>query len=103
MRWMSRNDRRVKKILDQRDYHQWFAWYPVRLTSDTEEFGEIVWLETVNRRLEWVTIEWMPKKEEYNEALRKAKSWPWKNRKRYIYKDLTDIIVEEHNKNIQSK
>jgi len=103
MRWMSRNDRRVKKILNQRDYHQWFAWYPVRLTSDTEEFGEIVWLETVNRRLEWVTIGWMPKKEEYNEALRKAKLWPWKNRKRYIYKDLTDIIVEEHNKNIQSK
>ncbi len=30
-------------------WHRWFAWYPVRTDK-----GELVWLETVERRLpEW--------------------------------------------------
>ena len=97
MRWMSRNDRRVKKMLSQFEWHQWYAWYPVKLSSSTERFGETVWLETINRRLETKPSRWMAKEEEYQLALRLAKTWPFK--RRYIYKDLMDIIIDEHEKN----
>lgn len=93
MRWLSRKDRRVKQVLEQKKWHQWYAWYPVRLSSDGDRFDETVWLEPIYRRLDWPYPSWYGKNEEYNAALTIAKMWLWK--RVYIYKDLTDLIVDD--------
>lgn len=33
-----------------RDWHPWFAWYPVRLKGT---YGRLVWLRPVERRTYW--------------------------------------------------
>jgi hypothetical protein len=34
-------------------WHRWFAWRPVRLRSGNGRFGPVVWLEWIERRLEF--------------------------------------------------
>lgn len=36
-----------------RDWHKWFAWYPVEVTSGCCGDTKIVWLETVEREEYW--------------------------------------------------
>lgn len=45
-------------------WHDWFAWYPVRLDDD-----RVVWLETIRRRIEYGygPYGWRPMSEEYEE------------------------------------
>jgi len=31
------------------NWHDWFAWFPVRISED-----EIAWLETVERKADWI-------------------------------------------------
>lgn len=39
----------------QKDWHNWFAWYPIYLSDGTK-----VWLETVERTLEYSTYDVWP-------------------------------------------
>ena len=42
----------MRLILDTHRYikrHKWFAWYPVRATSEYGRYRDFVWLETVWR------------------------------------------------------
>ena len=93
MRWMGRRDRKIKKLLAKKDWHEWFAWYPVKLTTD-EKFSETVWLETVYRK-----VKWPPKHatiySDYEIAEMRSKEWfSWY---RHEYGDLTQIIVDSSN------
>lgn len=53
----------MKNIYKNREWHHWFAWYPVVLHRHLYFSSRIVWLETVDRR--WVDgffdgAIWMP-------------------------------------------
>jgi len=38
-----------KKLQRDKQWHPWFAWYPVRINDD-----ELTWLEIVDRRLDFL-------------------------------------------------
>ena len=41
------------KIKNKYNWHDWFAWYPIKLTDQSDNvYGEIIWLEKVERRME---------------------------------------------------
>lgn len=48
MRW------NIRKEQDYLEWHQWFAWHPVRIN------GQWVWLETVERKFDcgWASDWW---------------------------------------------
>lgn len=94
MRWMSSRHRKLKKILAKKEWHEWFAWYPVQLTSD-EKFKETVWLETVYRRLKWPST----RQTVYNDyEIAEMRSKEWFGRYGYVYGDLTNVIVDSSDK-----
>ena len=35
------------------EWHQWFAWRPVRLKPGDGSAQPVVWLEWIERRIEW--------------------------------------------------
>lgn len=37
----------VKPRLNKEEWHEWFAWYPVRLS----QINEIAWLEKIERKV----------------------------------------------------
>ena len=43
-----KNEKRRAQWLIEREWHSWFAWYPVRLISDTQK----AWLCWLERRLD---------------------------------------------------
>jgi hypothetical protein len=94
MRWMSSRHRKLKKILAKKEWHEWFAWYPVKVAADGKN-SETVWLETVYRRSKW------PEKHftiyhDYEIAEMRSKEWfTWYG---YVYGDLTEVIVDSSDK-----
>jgi len=40
------------KRQDKTKWHDWFAWYPVKVECDEEEYThKVLWLETVQRKI----------------------------------------------------
>jgi hypothetical protein len=93
MRWVARRDRKIKKILAKKDWHEWFAWYPVKLSTDAKN-SETVWLETVYRRSKWPSSH-HSFYNDYEIAEMRSKEWfSWYG---YDYGDLMQIIVDSSN------
>lgn len=44
MKWNARPHQQT------REWHRWFAWYPVRIPFDPYVVAEWIWLEMVDRR-----------------------------------------------------
>lgn len=95
MRWLSRQDRKVKKVIAQKDWHEWYAWYPVKLSSN-DKWPETVWLEKIYRRRRWPL---MSAYSDYDIAvsLIKKESKPWR-RPTYEYKELTQLMIDAGSK-----
>ena len=83
MKWSLRNHSRLsramsrlrgsietRRVLDELEWHRWFAWYPVVVARDNER-AHWAWLQFVERKTHWSrsTGEWMLR---YRLALRRA-------------------------------
>lgn len=47
--YKEKEDRLFKKAQPLRKWHSWFAWWPIRV-----ETGQCVWLEKIERKLDWI-------------------------------------------------
>jgi hypothetical protein len=72
MRW---TDGLTREEMERRkkQWHRWFAWYPVRLDDSPDGHKVYRWLETVERRMEPWEDMWDSGWERYYRALAKAK------------------------------
>src|SRR6476659_4753550 len=83
MKWSLRNHSRLsramarlrgsietRRVLDELEWHRWFAWYPVVVATDNER-AYWAWLQFVERKTHWSrsTGEWILR---YRSALRRA-------------------------------
>ena len=95
MRWLSRRDRKIKKIIAEKDWHEWYAWYPVKLTTNNK-WPETVWLEKIYRRRQWPL---MSAYSDYEIAISiiKKSAKPWQKRK-YEYKELFELMIDAGSK-----
>jgi hypothetical protein len=104
MRWLSPLDRKVNRILKQKEWHEYFAWWPVKLTSSEMGTVETVWLEKIYRRVRWPNEyeirtsmndliyyerERAKDRDVVRHFLKKKKKF-----NQYEYVELTDLIIE---------
>lgn len=50
-------DSNYKKYSEQKEWHTWFAWFPIRVSND-----EVIWLQAVERKRQNVFGDWEYKK-----------------------------------------
>jgi hypothetical protein len=50
----------TRRVLDELEWHRWFAWYPVIVARDNE-LAYWAWLQSVERKTHWSrsTGEWI--------------------------------------------
>lgn len=45
------------RSLPQTNWHDWFAWYPVRLTNNCIDYNKWVWWKVVERKIKTRTYD----------------------------------------------
>jgi hypothetical protein len=44
-----------RRVLDELEWHRWFAWYPVIVAKD-DELAQWAWLQFVERKTHWSRV-----------------------------------------------
>jgi hypothetical protein len=50
MRWATRQHVLTSRAKQRSVWHRWFAWHPVIIGAEQEEFDHWVWFETLERK-----------------------------------------------------